>query len=147
MAASIPPVVELENYISKAQAQIRSCASKDLKVFNQATNVVPPTLRKGHLSRIIVYYGCFNPPHRSHRELVCHAFLRTDHRTIAVMVVPMDRVGGTVQKQACKPTENDLCSYYVSQPRHFTVSISMRRNVLVVERERRTHQWMSVHVL
>jgi hypothetical protein len=50
-------------------------------------------LKKALNNRVIIFVGCFNPPHRGHLEYLCHAFLRTDDITIAAMIVPTDTVG------------------------------------------------------
>jgi hypothetical protein len=40
-------------------------------------------------NRVIVYSGCFNPPHLGHLELITHVFLRSDENTIGAILVPV----------------------------------------------------------
>ena len=46
-------------------------------------------LRADRENRILLFAGCFNPPHLRHMELLSHIFLRTDSRTIAAMLLPV----------------------------------------------------------
>jgi hypothetical protein len=59
------------------------------QVFSRAPRSKPVMLRKDQLNRIIIYTGCFNPPHRGHRELLCHTYFNADSKAIAAMIVPV----------------------------------------------------------
>lgn len=54
-----------------------------------------PTLIKGQTNRIIIYRGCFSPPHLGHLRILTHAFLRggRDLNAIAAIVFPVDGKG------------------------------------------------------
>ncbi|KAI4918970.1 hypothetical protein J4E85_009760 [Alternaria conjuncta] len=45
-----------------------------------------PELQRGRENRIVIYPGCFNPPHAGHAALLWHTYLNTDANTIAVMI-------------------------------------------------------------
>jgi hypothetical protein len=85
---SIGTSASLERYILQAEQLYlpRFEASRD--IFIRAPGVNTPTLEKDRSNRVLVFTGCFNPPHRGHRELLLHTYLRTDDSTIAVIVAP-----------------------------------------------------------
>ncbi len=59
----------LEGYIRGALRH-----DKRAKIFNDVPGQMPPTLSRQRSNRIILYNGCFNPPHRGHLALLEHAF-------------------------------------------------------------------------
>ncbi|KAH6640810.1 glycosyl hydrolase [Chaetomium tenue] len=52
----------------------------------------PPQLHRHRPNRILLFPGCFNPPHLAHHALLQQAFTRTqtDLRVVAAMVLPPD---------------------------------------------------------
>ncbi|CAO2649922.1 Nn.00g012140.m01.CDS01 [Neocucurbitaria sp. VM-36] len=80
----------LEEYIIRAEKNVLGNTSARSKIFRSAPGSRAPMLRKGVPNRVIIFAGCFNPPHKAHFELLCHAFLRTDRRTIAAMILSID---------------------------------------------------------
>jgi hypothetical protein len=81
---------DLSVYIQHAEVStFRNCTS-DYPIFSRTAGYfTTPYLRKGRLNRILVYRGCFNPPHLGHLELLLHIFLRSDEDTIAAMIMPV----------------------------------------------------------
>ncbi|KAF2014010.1 hypothetical protein BU24DRAFT_483890 [Aaosphaeria arxii CBS 175.79] len=81
----------LEPYILKSETKMNLGPGKMYKrnaVFAKGPNGEAPFLTKGEDNQILVYTGCFNPPHRGHRELLMHAFLSTDNKTVAAIIIP-----------------------------------------------------------
>ncbi|KAI2468617.1 hypothetical protein F4781DRAFT_254363 [Annulohypoxylon bovei var. microspora] len=59
-------------------------------IFDQRIGHFRPQLKKNRVNRIIVYNGCFNPPHRAHQALLNLAFsCAQDLNVIAAIVVPV----------------------------------------------------------
>ena len=58
------------------ETYLRSAASTRniTKIFNDVPGQMPPTLSKTRTNRILIYNGCFNPPHHGHRALLYHSF-------------------------------------------------------------------------
>jgi hypothetical protein len=79
----------LQQYITRANKHqrgglcLRTCGSTSVREFE-------PTLGMGYKNRIVVFAGCFNPPHGGHMELLSYAYLRTDDKTVAVIILPTD---------------------------------------------------------
>jgi hypothetical protein len=76
-----PETSPLESYLLQADKDL------DGTVFFRQDGVELPQLRIGNPNSVIVFPGCFNPPHRAHLELICNAFYSTDDCTIAAMNV------------------------------------------------------------
>lgn len=82
-----------EHYVDLAErATLGSKASSrpQHRVCKRADGVPGPVLRCDRENRILVYSGSFNPPCLGHAILLLHAFLSTDTRTIAALIVNMD---------------------------------------------------------
>jgi hypothetical protein len=49
-----------------------------------------PVLKKGHINRILIYEGCFNPPHIAHLNLICYIYSRTRDslNVVAAVIIP-----------------------------------------------------------
>jgi hypothetical protein len=77
--------VLLANYIHDAEDVVRTKCKSLSSLFLR--HPVAPRLFPGKVNRILVFSGCFNPPHLGHPELFTHVFLRTDHNTIGAMIV------------------------------------------------------------
>lgn len=60
------------------------------RVFKRADGVQGLVLRSNREHRILIYPGSFKPPHQGHATLLLHAFLSTDTRTIATLILNMD---------------------------------------------------------
>lgn len=101
-AGAIPASASLEKYILQAESLFGFHRPSDIHVFKCDADVATPRLVKNRSNRILVYTGCFNPPHRGHRELLLHTFLRTDCKTISAMIVPRDdgRLGNKLYTNA-----------------------------------------------
>jgi hypothetical protein len=81
----------LLTYILRAEAlEIINPPKRLQPLFKPAPHVSPPTLRSDRENRILVYPGCFNPPHHGHTALLWHTFLCCDSHTIAALIVPID---------------------------------------------------------
>jgi hypothetical protein len=79
----------LSTYIQRAEIKcFETCISKH-PIFPVPPAGVTPMLRKDRENRILLFAGCFNPPHLGHLELLAHVFLRTDSHTIAAMLLPV----------------------------------------------------------
>jgi len=86
----------LEEYILHAEKCFfarpakRYCDGRPFtRVFSRGPRSEPIMLRKDRTNRIIIFAGCFNPPHRGHRELLCHTYFNADSKAIAAMIVPL----------------------------------------------------------
>jgi hypothetical protein len=75
----------LANYIHRAEDVIRTKYKSHTPIFSHHS--AAPRLFPGKVNRILVFSGCFNPPHLGHLELLTHIFLRTDCCTIGAMIV------------------------------------------------------------
>ena len=62
-------------------------------VFRSSPGLLVPTLRNDRENRVLLYPGCFNPPHLGHAALLWHAYLCTDDKTIAAIILPVDTDG------------------------------------------------------
>ncbi|KAI9682423.1 MAG: hypothetical protein M1829_000215 [Trizodia sp. TS-e1964] len=60
-------------------------------VLNSGTSHPQPVLRSDRINDILIYPGCFNPPHLGHYELLRHGFLRSgaDLNIVAAIIIPM----------------------------------------------------------
>ncbi|KAI2626437.1 hypothetical protein GGR54DRAFT_470320 [Hypoxylon sp. NC1633] len=87
-------VADLEQYIQTCcYGDIPS--SRRRPIFNQGVGHFRPQLEKGRKNRIIVYPGCFNPPHRGHQALINRAFSCTqDIHVVAAIVIPIGDLAG-----------------------------------------------------
>lgn len=75
----------LEAYIRNALPP----EDKRARVFHDVPGRAPPTLSRDHTNRILLFNGCFNPPHRGHLALLEHAFHHCgeDLRVVAAVVL------------------------------------------------------------
>ncbi|KAK7749056.1 hypothetical protein SLS62_008451 [Diatrype stigma] len=78
-------MVSLEAYIRSALPP----GDKRTRVFHDAPGRTPPTLSRDHANRILLFNGCFNPPHRGHLALLEDAFHHSgeDLHAIAAVVL------------------------------------------------------------
>jgi hypothetical protein len=84
--AALPETMPLEHYIRKALPwPIRRKLPKSL--FRPTPSMSAPTLRRGITNRILVYRGCFNPPHIGHRLLLSNAFFCSQFPDMIAAVV------------------------------------------------------------
>jgi hypothetical protein len=61
------------------------------QIFDQGLTHSRPRLESGRMNRILLYPGCFNPPHRGHQAALSHAFMYSqDANVIAAIVLPLD---------------------------------------------------------
>ncbi|KAN0089981.1 hypothetical protein V8E51_018560 [Hyaloscypha variabilis] len=62
------------------------------QIFDYGVAHQSPHLQFGRINRILLYPGCFNPPHRGHFELLCHGKGKCgrDMCIIAAIVLPLD---------------------------------------------------------
>jgi hypothetical protein len=80
----------LEQYIIQAETYALGASKTRASVFKRKPGIALPVLSKATVNRVLIYVGCFNPPHRAHLELLCHTFFRADNRTIAAFIMPGD---------------------------------------------------------
>ena len=65
---------------------LRRCA-----VFDKGITHRRPRLEQNRVNRILLYPGCFNPPHQGHQALLHYAFTNCqDMHVIAAIVLPLD---------------------------------------------------------
>lgn len=76
----------LETYIVKAYSE--NNPSSGTRSFFRSTS---PRLEKDRINRILVYRGCFNPPHIGHLYLIRLTFMRAKEQlnTVAVIIIPL----------------------------------------------------------
>ena len=88
--------------------------------FNNGRAKDPPLLRPRGVNRILIYPGCFNPPHRGHLELLKHVFLNAgdDLQITAAIVIPIDE-------------------------KHLAHKTRSEKKVLVLPREQRIELWQT----
>ncbi|KAK1599318.1 uncharacterized protein LY79DRAFT_683322 [Colletotrichum navitas] len=73
---------ELGKYIAKCRSK------RHPAVFNTDKQ---PLLKKGQKNRVLVYAGCFNPPHLGHYNILRRAFEGSrDINVIAAIILPLD---------------------------------------------------------
>jgi hypothetical protein len=62
------------------------------RYFAKSTSYKSPQLQPGKVNRILIYSGCFNPPHIGHASLLQHVFSNSgeDLNIIAAIVMPKD---------------------------------------------------------
>jgi hypothetical protein len=62
------------------------------EIFDYGIAHQSPCLKFGRINRILLYPGCFNPPHRDHFEILRHGFGKRDRDIciIAAIVLPLD---------------------------------------------------------
>jgi hypothetical protein len=96
--SSCPSAVKyasLSSYIARVGALLDPLpAPRTRPIFRTGPNITTPTLRSDRENRILLYPGCFNPPHHDHTALLWHIFLCTHTSTIAAMIFPVDEVDG-----------------------------------------------------
>lgn len=83
-------VAGLEKYIS--QCHFSSPTDQiNARIFDHGITHDNPILVSGRVNRILLYPGCFNPPHRAHKALLHTVFASSeDINAIAAIVLPMD---------------------------------------------------------
>src|SRR5690349_4757547 len=75
--------VPLEYYMSKVADSadfVETCGP----IFRTSPG---PILRSDRGNRILLFFGCFNPQHLGHAALLWHAYLCTDDKTVAAIVI------------------------------------------------------------
>jgi hypothetical protein len=77
-------------------------------IFTPSNHVRTPTLHKDRVNRILIFCGSFNPPHRGHKEALCHAFFRsgTDLNIIAAFIVTLSEE--SVKFKQLRRSRNDI---------------------------------------
>lgn len=83
-------MASLEKYILDAMP---GGPHKPSRLFHDVPGRAPPTLARGRTNRILLYNGCFNPPHRGHLALLEQAFHHGGedlHMIAAVVLVASD---------------------------------------------------------
>ncbi|GKT41050.1 uncharacterized protein ColSpa_01231 [Colletotrichum spaethianum] len=91
---------DLGEYIAKYHSVFsRKTTSKgQCRIFGMENR---PLLKKGQKNRVLLYAGCFNPPHLGHYSILRRAFEASqDINAIAAIVLPVDddRVQGKCKK-------------------------------------------------
>lgn len=81
---------DFEQYIIRAEKLVPGHVPARGPIFRRAPGVPLPKLVKDVPNRVIIFAGCFNPPHKAHFELLCHTFFRADYNTIAAMLMVGD---------------------------------------------------------
>lgn len=80
----------LERYIS--QCHFSSPTDQfNARIFDHGITHDNPVLISGQVNRILLYPGCFNPPHIAHKALLHTCFASSeDINAIAAIILPMD---------------------------------------------------------
>ncbi|KAI2784656.1 hypothetical protein F4815DRAFT_440959 [Daldinia loculata] len=83
-------VADLGKYIETCYYGNKTVPSERPPIFNQDVGHYRPQLKQDRVNRIILYPGCFNPPHRGHQSMVNCAFsCSQDIDVIAAIVLPL----------------------------------------------------------
>ncbi|KAI1661274.1 hypothetical protein F4813DRAFT_223096 [Daldinia decipiens] len=99
-------VADLGKYIETCYYGNETAPSERRPIFNQDVGHYRPQLKQDRVNRIILYPGCFNPPHRGHQAMINCAFsCSQDIDVIAAIVVP---VGTTYSENLSKKFEKDV---------------------------------------
>jgi hypothetical protein len=99
----------LEHYIRRAEKLCFGEVISGSPLFSTSSQgYTLPVLQKGTWNRILVFAGCFSPPHLGHLELLAHIFLRTDKCTIAAMLIPCFNAPGGKDAAMVKGQELSL---------------------------------------
>jgi nicotinic acid mononucleotide adenylyltransferase len=71
--------------------QIHEHDSRKTGVGSEANKCKVPLLSKDKVNRVMIYFGCFNPPHVGHLGVLCHAFQSSsDLNIVAGLVYSID---------------------------------------------------------
>ncbi|OTA87880.1 hypothetical protein M434DRAFT_35126 [Hypoxylon sp. CO27-5] len=97
--AAYPAIdTDIENNIPTSASTSTSTSSSTPSSSTQQAKTTParqkPTLKKGHINRILLYNGCFNPPHQGHLAQLTHAYRHSGadlHIVGAVVLVAGDQ--------------------------------------------------------
>jgi hypothetical protein len=87
---------DLGTYISRSHPPLnnRNSLSSLDRIFDRGLFHFPPRLHQGRVNRILLFPGCFNPPHVAHETLLRQTFLDIqdagDLNLIAAIVLPLD---------------------------------------------------------
>ncbi|KAF2734214.1 hypothetical protein EJ04DRAFT_523908 [Polyplosphaeria fusca] len=79
--------------------------------FPSIDNQRTPYLRSDQMNRILLYHGCFNPPHMEHKTTLCHSFLPAGSNLgiiAAIIVLADDQDCMRKQKKAGKELRMSL---------------------------------------
>jgi hypothetical protein len=70
----------------------RALDNPEANIFSPSDYMPPPTLVQNEVNCILTFRGCFNPPHRGHKDTLCHGFFRGGKgiRLIAAIILPVD---------------------------------------------------------
>ncbi|KAI1408628.1 hypothetical protein F5Y13DRAFT_194102 [Hypoxylon sp. FL1857] len=89
---------DLGNYIATSYSGIIHYP-REGPIFHQGIGHFRPQLKLGRVNRIIIYPGCFNPPHLGHLAVLNRAFsCAQDLNVIAAIVIPVGNRGGDSEK-------------------------------------------------
>ncbi|KAK2040018.1 hypothetical protein LZ31DRAFT_587385 [Colletotrichum somersetense] len=79
---------ELGKHIAKCHRRRHHLPDGHNRIFNTENQ---PLLKRGQKNRILLYAGCFNPPHLGHCNLLRRAFEESrDINVIAAVILPID---------------------------------------------------------
>lgn len=88
--AASPKFADLGWYIGKVYYGGKAMPGDDIFARGLSHNS-PPRLRSDRMNRIIVYAGCFNPPHVGHQALLTYVFNHCkDINVVAAVIIPAD---------------------------------------------------------
>ena len=98
--------VDLWHYIQNCDHHFSAQFVRNAVVDSEITHL-QPTLQEGRTNRVLVYAGCFNPPHRGHEAILTYAFLNMpDAIAVIVLLVSDD----DVRHKVCKDGNNPVFS-------------------------------------
>lgn len=83
-----PDILALSDYIRRV-FKVKESTSQVEQIFDGSNS--PPTLVRGQKNRILIYGGCFNPPHIGHLEQLIHCYRagKAHLNVIAAVICPI----------------------------------------------------------
>jgi len=82
----------LATYIKAATSKLHHESMPLKPIFGAEITGYTPTLKHGRVNRVLLYPGCFNPPHKGHLALLTQGYHRSgsDLNIVAAIVIPLN---------------------------------------------------------